>query len=51
MGGGLRGVSQCAATCGDGIRSASEVCDDGNQRDGDGCAADCQSIEAGKGLP
>ncbi len=29
MGGGLRGVSQCAATCGDGLRSDSEVRDDG----------------------
>lgn len=27
--------------CCDGIRSAGEVCDDGNTKDGDGCSADC----------
>lgn len=31
--------------CGDGIAQAGEVCDDGNVRDGDGCSADCKSIE------
>jgi fibro-slime domain-containing protein len=33
--------------CGDGTRSADEACDDGNTRDGDGCAADCLGIEPG----
>ena len=31
--------------CGDGYVDASERCDDGNTRPGDGCAADCQRIE------
>jgi cysteine-rich repeat protein len=31
--------------CGDGVRDAGEVCDDGNSRSGDGCAADCLSDE------
>lgn len=34
----------CRAVCGDGILSPGEVCDDGNNIDGDGCAANCQSI-------
>lgn len=29
--------------CGDGILSAGEECDDGNNVDGDGCSADCTS--------
>lgn len=31
--------------CGDGIVNSAEVCDDGNVVDGDGCSADCKSIE------
>ncbi|MGE0401853.1 MAG: kelch repeat-containing protein [Kofleriaceae bacterium] len=31
--------------CGDGLRVGPEVCDDENQRSGDGCAADCLSNE------
>jgi cysteine-rich repeat protein len=31
-------------TCGDGILDAGEVCDDGNNTSGDGCAADCKSL-------
>ena len=27
--------------CGDGILDGGEVCDDGNTRDGDGCASNC----------
>ena len=30
--------------CGDSIVDGGEVCDDGNARDGDGCAADCLSL-------
>lgn len=30
--------------CGDGIRDPWEVCDDGNNVDGDGCEADCMSL-------
>jgi cysteine-rich repeat protein len=29
--------------CGDGILDGGEICDDGNTRSGDGCAADCKS--------
>jgi cysteine-rich repeat protein len=41
--------SQCrldctVPTCGDGIFDAGEVCDDGNQVGGDGCAANCLSL-------
>ena len=32
------------AVCGDGI-VAGEACDDGNQVDGDGCSADCSTVE------
>jgi len=47
--------TKCGATqavcitndCGDGIvQQGKEVCDDGNIRDGDGCAANCLSTEA-----
>ena len=39
------------ASCGDGVIQSDEVCDDGNQVDFDGCAADCQSDEScGNGL-
>ena len=33
------------AVCGDGQRVGSEVCDDGNQVDGDGCSADCSAVD------
>jgi|SRR6185436_2275604 len=37
--------------CGDGEVDSDEVCDDGNARDGDGCAADCRSNETcGNGI-
>ncbi len=38
-------------TCGDSMVTGGEVCDDGNAVDGDGCAADCGTIEAGYGCP
>lgn len=31
--------------CGDGIIDGGEVCDDGNNVSGDGCAADCKSLQ------
>ena len=31
------------AVCGNGVVEGLEVCDDGNQRDGDGCSASCAS--------
>jgi fibro-slime domain-containing protein len=34
-------------TCGDGILTKGEACDDGNTADGDGCKADCSATEAG----
>lgn len=35
------------ATCGDGVLDPGEVCDDFNALSGDGCAADCLSVEPG----
>ncbi len=40
--------SRCRTTCviprcGDGILDGGEICDDGNNRGGDGCAVDCKS--------
>ncbi|HEY1117971.1 MAG TPA: DUF4215 domain-containing protein, partial [Acidimicrobiales bacterium] len=45
--GGEGGEGGGASTegCGDGAIQAGEVCDDGNSDPGDGCAADCQSVE------
>ena len=39
---------QCYAlgNCGDGVHDTSEVCDDGNLLDNDGCSSECQ-IETG----
>lgn len=35
----------CAANqCGDGVIAGDELCDDGNDRDGDGCPADCMGV-------
>lgn len=33
------------AECGNGVLEPGEVCDDGNQKDGDGCSADCGEID------
>lgn len=38
-------VSGCETDCGNGVLDYGEVCDDGNQQDGDGCSADCQSAQ------
>jgi cysteine-rich repeat protein len=35
------------AMCGDGLRTWPELCDDGNIKPGDGCSADCRTVEAG----
>ena len=37
--------------CGDRVRDAVEACDDGNNDNGDGCAADCSMIEPGYRCP
>jgi fibro-slime domain-containing protein len=36
-----------ARDCGDGVLSPAEACDDGNQRNDDGCRANCLSVEPG----
>ena len=36
-----------AGVCGDGILGASEACDDKNTASGDGCSADCKTVETG----
>jgi cysteine-rich repeat protein len=36
----------CTASCGDGIKLATEACDDGNLANGDGCASTC-TVESG----
>ena len=43
----------CAARCGDGKidPGPGEVCDDGNSKSGDGCSADCKTIEKDYGCP
>jgi fibro-slime domain-containing protein len=37
----------CTSRCGDGLKLANEVCDDGNSRAGDGCNASCTALEPG----
>ena len=39
--------SQCIPHCGDGLRTGSEKCDDGNTSSGDGCLSNWSSVEAG----
>ncbi|HSY20937.1 MAG TPA: DUF4215 domain-containing protein, partial [Polyangiaceae bacterium] len=43
----------CSSTivCGDGIKEPGEACDDGNTKSGDGCSADCDSVESGYTCP
>src|SRR5436190_1723372 len=38
-------TTQSVTVCGNGIVEEPEVCDDGNNMDGDGCTADCHSGE------
>ena len=42
--------SLVAPWCGDGFVDSGEECDDGNNVDGDGCAADCTSEGCGNGV-
>lgn len=35
------------ATCGDGVLAENEQCDDQNNKNGDGCSADCKHIDSG----
>jgi cysteine-rich repeat protein len=41
----------CRTTCGDSKLVGLEKCDDGNTNSGDGCSADCNSVEAGWSCP
>lgn len=38
------GVNFIDVTCGDGLKTGPEACDDGNLRDGDGCSAACEVV-------
>ncbi len=43
----------CSSTiiCGDGVVEPGEACDDGNTMSGDGCSADCDTVESGFTCP
>lgn len=47
--GGSGGID--TSGCGDGAIQAGEVCDDGNSDPGDGCAADCATVEQDYACP
>ena len=49
--GGCTDDCKWAGRCGDGDLQDEEACDDGNTVSGDGCAADCKSIESGYRCP
>jgi len=36
---------KCITVCGDGLIDGSDVCDDENTIDFDGCSADCKKLE------
>jgi len=42
-----RGTPTMPVMCGNGERTADEACDDGNTMGGDGCSADCKTVEPG----
>lgn len=44
-GGSATTADTCYLSCGDGVLDSGEVCDDGNNIDGDGCSADCSYID------
>jgi fibro-slime domain-containing protein len=48
-GGGAGGIDTTG--CGDGIIEPGEICDDGNNMSGDGCSADCKTIEQDYACP
>lgn len=43
---GVVSRENCSSSCGDGLRSLLEMCDDGNTESGDGCSASCEYEEA-----
>jgi MYXO-CTERM domain-containing protein len=45
------GVNLVDVTCGDGVRTGMEACDDGNQQAGDGCNAACEVEPAPEPVP
>ncbi len=47
LGGSTGGSFVSHSVCGDGVRDSDEACDDGNAVGGDGCAADCHSVDPG----
>ena len=49
--GGCEADCRFAGFCGDGILNSGESCDDGNTADGDGCSADCKTVEQGWTCP
>jgi fibro-slime domain-containing protein len=51
QGSGGEGGTIDTTGCGDGIIQAGEVCDDGNSMSGDGCSADCKTVEQGYACP
>jgi fibro-slime domain-containing protein len=44
-------VCRSTIVCGDGVVSTGEACDDGNTVGGDGCSADCTTVEKGYTCP
>ena len=45
------GAEALPPNCGDGVLTADEACDDGNKKDGDGCAGTCLIVEPGFSCP
>ncbi len=45
----LRGCTDCAGECGDGVVDTGEECDDGNTADGDACTPECTLPRCGDG--
>ncbi len=41
LGGDGEGENDAAPTCGDGVQTSDELCDDGNRTAGDGCSPEC----------
>lgn len=50
-GGGTGEGGSIQTGCGDGLIQPGEVCDDANSEPGDGCAADCKSVDLGFACP
>ncbi|MCC6558096.1 MAG: DUF4215 domain-containing protein [Polyangiaceae bacterium] len=46
---GVCTANVCTAACNDGVVNGTELCDDGNNADCDGCRGDCSAVETGCG--